>query len=147
MHPDFRCLLPSSEWLLPDSTGHANPHMWFCGWPQSLNIASRKRGIPTGEWRWPFPRCLLTCLPHRLVLSRESWVSGSMYWRPCRAWSTDCFISLDSRGNRGTRTNPFEAKECQHHPYCVFFISSEGHKSKRRPSELLRLCLTLKLPG
>lgn len=83
VHPDLRCLLPSSERWLPDLAGHANPHMWFCGCPQSLKIASRNQGIPTGEWRRPFPRCLLTCLPHKLVLSRESYVSGRTYWRPC----------------------------------------------------------------
>lgn len=83
VHPDLRCLLPSSERWLPDLAGRANPHMWFCGCPQSLKIANRNRGIPTGEWRRPFPRCLLTCLPHKLALSRESYVSGRMYWRPC----------------------------------------------------------------
>lgn len=126
VHPDLRCLLPSSEQWLPDSAGHAKPHVWFCGCPQSLKIANRNRGIPTGEWRQPFPRCLLTCLRNRLVLSRESWVLGG-----CAGGHAQPGIE---ETKRGTEAPPSEAKECQSYPYCIFFILCWGHKSKSRPS-------------
>lgn len=137
VHPDLRCLLPSSEWWLPDSAGRANPRVWFCGCPQSLKIANRNRGIPTGEWRWPFPRCLLTCLRHSLVLSRESWVLGNV---------REAMPSLEQRKLREELTH-LKLRNANLTPTASSLSCAGGTSQRAGPHSFLDLALYCSFPS